>query len=243
MNWDSWATPNRGDSSFIAGMRNIFLQLQHYFRPQVDEGTRYRFWQDNWSGIGRLNDMFPRLYALAPDPRATVLAQWSVTWTPALPQTLSDQRLADLLSLQTRLVEFCPSDGARDRWVWRSPCFSARAVYHLFCGQETPEDPQLVRQSRLMWKQRLPLKIRLFEWLLLRHRTMTRTLRRRFDLEAPVVCPLCNEAEEDCSHLFFQCPLAQTFWQTVGVGHLNISSDDEFWRSISGGVFRREADW
>ena len=94
-----------------------------------------------------------------------------------------------------------------------------------------------------MWKQLLPLKVRLFGWLLLRRCIMTRTLRRRFDPEASAVCPLCNEAEEDCSHLFFQCPLAQAARRAAGVGYLDTSSDEEFWRSISGGIFRREADW
>ena len=127
--------------------------------------------------------------------------------------------------------------------MWCSSSFSARAVYRLHCGQEAPEDPQLVRRSRLVWKQRLPLKICLFGWLLLRRGLMTRTLRCRFDPEAPAVCPLCNEAEEDCSHLFFQCPLAQAAWRAASVGHLETSSDEEFWRSISGGVFCREVDW
>ena len=35
--------------------------------------------------------------------------------------------------------------------------------------------------------------------------------------EAPVECPLCHEAEEDCCHLFFQCPLMQG--GMVGGGH------------------------
>ena len=172
--------------------------------------------------------MFPRLYALAPDPGMTVRAQWSEAWTPALPQTLSDQRLADLLSLQSWLAECCPSYRARDMWVWCSSNFSARAVYRLLCGQETPEDPQLVRRSRLVQKQRLLRKIRLFRWLLLRRHIMTRSLRRRFDPEALTICPLCNEAEEDCIYLFFQCPLVQAAWRAASVGHLDTSSDKSF---------------
>ena len=243
LDWDSWATPNRGDSPFIAGLRDIFPQLQRHFRPQVGDEMRYRFWQDNWSGVGRLCDIFPRVYALGPDPGTIVRAQWSDAWTPALLQALSDQRLADLLSLQSRMAEFRPSDGIRDRWVWCSSSFSSRAVYRFLRGQEAPEDPQLVRRSRLVWKQWLPLKIGLFGWLLLRRHIMTRTLRCQFDPEASAVCPLCNEVEEDCSHLFFKCPLAQAAWRAAGVGHLDTSSDEEFWRSISGGVFCREADW
>ena len=121
--------------------------------------------------------------------------------------------------------------------VWYSSSFSSRAVYCLLRRQEAPEDPQLLRRSRLVWKQQLPLKIRMFGWLLLKRCIMTRSLRHQFDPEASAVCPLYNEVEEDCSHLFFQCLLAQAAWRTTGVGHLDTSSDEEFWRSISDGVF------
>ena len=129
--------------------------------------------------------------------------------------------------------------------MWCSSSFSSRAVYRLLRGQEAPEDPQLVCRKSTGVEATTPnsLKIRLFGWLLLIRRIITRTLRCRFDPEASAVCPLCNEAEEDCSHLFFQCPLAQAAWWAAGVGHLDTSLGEEFWRSISGGVFRREADW
>ena len=58
-----------------------------------------------------------------------------------------------------------------------------------------------------------------------------------------VTGPLCHEAKEDCCHLFFQCPLVQAAWRAVGAGHLVTSSDEEFWNSVSGGIFRRETEW
>ena len=52
-----------------------------------------------------------------------------------------------------------------------------------------------------------------------------------------------NGGAEDCDHLFFQCPLAQETWQSVNVDRLGIISTEVFWASLSGGFFRREADW
>ena len=72
---------------------------------------------------------------------------------------------------------------------------------------------------------------------------MTRALRRHQNPGAPVECPLCHVAKEDCCHLFFQCPLAQATWRAVSAGHLVTSSDKEFWISVSGGTFRREVEW
>ena len=98
-------------------------------------------------------------------------------------------------------------------------------------------------QAGLVWKRRIPLKIRIFEWLLLRQRLMTQVVRQRMFPASPVSCPLYDGGPEDCSHLFFQCPLAQAAWRVAGVARLSVTSEEAFWRSLSGGFFRREADW
>ena len=94
-----------------------------------------------------------------------------------------------------------------------------------------------------MWKRRLLLKIKIFAWLLLRRRLMTRSLRQRMVLESFVDCPLCARSVEDCPHLFFTCPFAQEVWLAADVGRIVTTSEEAFWRSLSGGAFRRETEW
>ena len=72
LDWEMWQTPRRGDSAFMESMRTCFSQVQRFFRLQLGNGETFRFWQDNWSGHGRLSGVFPRLYALSMDPRASV---------------------------------------------------------------------------------------------------------------------------------------------------------------------------
>ena len=96
MDWDTRATPRRGDSPFIAGLRESFTQMKPSFRPQLGDGTRFKFWQVDWSRLGRLRDLFPRLYSLALVPGVTVRTQWSDAWCP---HALFDQRLVELLTL------------------------------------------------------------------------------------------------------------------------------------------------
>ena len=227
----------------MVGLRGIFPLVQKFFIPQLGDGAIFRFWEDKWSGQGRLADVFPRLYALTPNPSATVQAAWTRAWTPTLPEALSDQRVDDLLNLQAKLEDLRPIVEERDAWIWRWTPFSAKAIYGRLRGQSTTKDAQILRRCRIIWKQRLPLKICLFAWLLLRKRLMTRTLRQRMYPDSPVSCPLCNGGAEDCGHLFFQCPLAQETWQSVNVDSLGITSIEAFWASLSGGFFRREADW
>ena len=68
-------------------------------------------------------------------------------------------------------------------------------------------------------------------------------MRHRLFPGAVMNCPLCDGEEEDCSHLFFTCPMVQEAWQTAGVARLVTSSDEEFWSSLIDRSFRRETEW
>ena len=136
-----------------------------------------------------------------------------------------------------------PLEATRDAWVWRQPRFPVKAAYRLLCGQLPPENIYITQRCRLIWRQHIPLKIRIFGWLLLRRRLMTRAMRQRMFSDSPVSCPLCGEGTEDCSHLFFRCSLAQETWWAAAVARLSVTSEEAFWSSLSGGFFRREADW
>ena len=243
LDWNMWATPQRGDSPFMAGLRGTFPLVQQFFRPQLGNGAIFRFWTDNWSDLGRQDDGFPRLYALAPDPIATVQSAWTGAWSPALPMALSDQRVDDLLCLQARLANLRPSGEENDAWIWRGAVFSTKAAYKSLRGLSALEDALTRRRCRWIWKRRLPLKIRLFAWLLLRRHLMTWVFRQHMYPDSPLSCPLCNQGAEDCDHLFFQCSLAQESWHSFDVARLNTTSAEAFWSSVTVGFFRREADW
>ena len=72
---------------------------------------------------------------------------------------------------------------------------------------------------------------------------MTRALRQRYVPGADAGCVMCSATMEDCTHLFFECPLVQPVWAAAAVEGLDITSADAFWRSLSQGPFRREAEW
>ena len=76
-----------------------FPQVQRFLHPQLGNGETFRFWQDNWFGHGCLSGVFPRLYVLFMDPWASVQQAWHIAWALALPETLSNQRVAELLRL------------------------------------------------------------------------------------------------------------------------------------------------
>ena len=140
------------------------------------------------------------------------------------------------------LAQLRPTE-ARDAWEWRGSRFTVRAAYRLLLAMEPPEDPVYVRRCRLLWRRRIPLKFKIFCWLLIRGRLMTRSLRQGFVLEADANCVMCSDTTEDCSHLFFECPLVQPVWIAAALGGIDVTAGDAFWHSVCQGTFRREAEW
>ena len=97
-----------------------------------------------------------------------------------------------------RLIDRCISEAVQDARIWNNPMFTTWAAYKRLRDQENPDDPLILQRCRVVWKCRLPLKIEVFAWLLLRRRLMTRSKLQRMIPDAPAECLLCARAVEDC---------------------------------------------
>ena len=193
--------------------------------------------------MGPLREVFPRLYGLSPAPGATVQEAWSNSWCPLLPDAISEQRLEDLTKMQSMLADLRPVGETRDAWIWRGSRFSSREAYTKLRAAEPPEDATIVRRCRLLWRLRVPLKIKVFGWLLVWEQLMTRAARQWIFPDAAADCVMCSGATEDCSHLFFECPTVQGVWTTTCPGGPDCTSADAFWQSMCQGPFRRATEW
>ena len=133
---------------------------------------------------------------------------WHDAWVLALPSTLTDQRVAEILSLQELLAGRCLSEAAHDAWVWSGPCFSTWAADRLLRDQEDSEDLLFLQWWQLVWKCRLPSKIKVFAWPFFTTAPYDEVLAVAHGPVLPVECPMYAWAMEDCSLLFFACLLA-----------------------------------
>ena len=243
LDWERRGVTSSAASAFWHGLRPIFPLVQPRFLARLGDGSSFSFWRDNWVEVGPLKEAFPRLFAMARDKEATVKECWDGAWTPMLGGALSDQRVQDFLHLQMLLLHRRPSSGARDGWEWGGTALSAKGIYTQLCGREISEQQPYTGRCRLIWKRKIPLKVKIFCWLLLLGRLMTRSFRRRMFPEETAECPMCRREEETCQHLFFKCPFAQAIWGAQSITRVDASSDEYFWRSITSGVFRREEEW
>ncbi|GLU22105.1 hypothetical protein SLE2022_382020 [Rubroshorea leprosula] len=55
-------------------------------------------------------------------------------------------------------------------------------------------------------------------WLLWHQRLKTKSYLGRWGMTITVMCEFCNDAEETCAHLFFQCRFTKELWRRIVAG-------------------------
>ena len=104
--------------------------------------------------------------------------------------------------MQQSVVHKKPHRGAHDGLEWIRAQFSLRGAYKRLCERQYEESRPIIR------RQRVPIKMRFFGWLLLQRRLMTRLVYKQSYPEIPTSCAQCSSGEEDCA-FFFRMPFCQ----------------------------------
>jgi hypothetical protein len=150
---------------------NSIHKIKWYFKlgakHQVRDGARTYFWLDWWTGNGPLRDSFPRLFEVCDNPFATVAGVriaggWHIRFRRAfgLAETVEWSNLC-------RIFDLHPFASGPDLVSWgleASGEYSTNSIYHrMSLGA-------VVTHLKDVWKIRVPPKIRIFLWQLLRGR-------------------------------------------------------------------------
>ncbi|CAI8606584.1 unnamed protein product [Vicia faba] len=103
-----------------------------------------------------------------------------------------------------------------DSLIWyreRNGEYSVKSAYHLIKGMEEAEGAgPLNRLKETIWKVRMLPRIKNFVWRLCKDILPTEANLLKKGSCFETLCPLCSEAPESSSHLFFLCPFAKRVW-------------------------------
>ena len=128
-----------------------------------------------------------------------------------------------------------------DEWVWMADSsghFSAKSAYNVMRGDSSEGAEDIVFEE--LWKIKVPNKILVFAWRLLRDRLPTRRNLHRRQVELnDRTCLFCSSMEEDTGHLFFLCSkINPVWWKTLSwvniVGPLPQNPKQHFLQHIFG---------
>ena len=184
-------------------------------------GKRIKIWHD--SVLGKTPPQLPHLQQRMDALGMTTywdISKWGnsaskhwIGWN--LPE-LSDDFDAEKSQLLEHLVGIAPlSQNQRDKRGWGecSGNYTASEGYLRFSANfNVPGNPKVWNYN---WSNSTLPKIDHFIWTLLHGKILTGENLARKGIAGPFRCPLCANAEETITHLFFQCSFANSVWKGV----------------------------
>lgn len=170
-----------------------------------------RFWLDSWVSERPLNVVFPNLYALAVRPGLSVGEALSAS-PPLVPFVRElTQVEADSWAEVCTMVGDTHLSAGQDEVSWAlasSGRFSVKSLY------EKLTEGQVMAPYKDIWQVRVPLKIKVFLWQLLRNKLPTSDNIAKRHGPSSGMCAVCGSLE-DANHVFFRCHLARFAWSAV----------------------------
>ncbi|GKU94470.1 hypothetical protein SLEP1_g7966 [Rubroshorea leprosula] len=192
------------------------------FRIKVGEGKRVSFWWDEWCREICLANKFPRLYtwSTGKDKECFQMGRalngtwrWNLTWRRTLHQW-EDEAATEL---QKMIEKVKMSPGSADKWEWTHSTdreYSTATAYAILTKQRREEEE--AEMYKRVWNPSIPTKVAAFNWKVLLDRIPAKlnlfkrgVIKEREERK----CVLCEEEEEDSSHLFLKCKIAKWLWR------------------------------
>ena len=200
-----------GDSHFWSGLmkvKNLFLANGTF---KVNNGQATRFWEDKWLGNFTLQHKYPSLYNIVRHKNvkvATVLE--TVPLNVSFRRGLHGDNLGRWYSLVNRVVGLSLNQ-SKDTFSWslhQNGKFSSHSMYAALIERG------IHRQESLIWKLKVPLKIKIFCWFLTRGVILTKDNLIKRNWVGSKKCMFCSH-DETIQHLFFDCHYARFLWRTI----------------------------
>ncbi|GJQ89099.1 RNA-directed DNA polymerase, eukaryota, reverse transcriptase zinc-binding domain protein [Tanacetum coccineum] len=213
-------------------LKNKGIIVSKYIKIKLGNRDNTMFWDDIWCGDIAFKYLYPRLYALELYKSVKVASKLSQSSLE-----LSFRRIPrggteeDQLLKLTSQIEGVMLSNSSDRWTWSlegSGEFLVASVRKLIDDKLLP-----VLAAKTRWIKAVPLKINIHAWKVSLDCLPTRIniSHRGIDIES-ILCPMCDNAAESASHLFFTCRVAKEVFRKIlcwwDVDYMDIHSYKEW---------------
>lgn len=202
-----------GDSHFWQGLMEVRDIFYWFCTKKIGNGKQTLFWEDNWIGGRPLALQYPTLYNLTNTKQISVHEVLLGGWDKIkFRRVLHGDKLADWNFIKQHCEGFQLQVDKKDRLWWnltKNGLFTVKSLYRALKLQQT------ACPFKKFWNIKVPLKIRIFLWLFLKNKILTKdNLYKRGWRKGDKICQFCCR-EESIQHLFFDCPFAKLIWNVV----------------------------
>ena len=208
----SYTGDRRVKSAFWADILKFRNCIQVSSVWQIGNGELVRFWLDTWCGDTLLCVDFPNLYDIAYDKNILVAdAFHNNRLNIQLARQLTETYLTEWIALVNRL-SLVRLTHTVDQISWRwtpNGIFTVNSLYKFLEFGGVP-----VNTYNSIWKARIPLKIKIFLWLVRQKRILTKDRLSKQGWTGDTKCVYCSHMES-VDHLFVNCTYARSIWNWI----------------------------
>ncbi|XP_071729272.1 uncharacterized protein [Rutidosis leptorrhynchoides] len=240
--WEKVVSPyESGGLNLGTEITELGIPFRDSFFKKVGDGSSTSFWNDNWTGKGRLSIIFPRLHRLDMADQASVLdrLEWAADGPKFRPVWAREPRgraNGELAELEKIIEDYNFDRDKKDEWKWSLSSngnFTVKSLtsiiyVHFYSG--------ISSSFESMRNKLLPKKIEIFVWRATQKRLPVRNEldKRGIDLDT-VRCPLCDSDIETVDHALdtVRCPLCDSDIETVDHALLLCNKALEIWNRVS----------
>ena len=235
------AVRKSGDSHFWAGLMNIKEEFLRWGRFRVGDGHATRFWDDRWILDRPLKVIYPNLFNIVRKRKALV----KDVMNGNLPNLSFRRAIVGVKRVEwhnlSTLLASIPLGHSKDKFLWgphRNGVFSVQSMYRLLMNTPT------LTHNMLLWKLKIPLKIKIFLWYLGRGVILTKENLAKRGWTGSMKCCFCNQ-NETIQHIFFDCYLIRNIWRIIYFAFnierpININHIIENWATNKGIAHRKK---
>jgi hypothetical protein len=189
---------------------NILIEIGTSW--QVGNGCSVRFWDDRWIGQISLSAIYPNLYHIAYDKNILVS---QVFQNNSISIDFARQLIGVYQTEWHELVNFFryfQLSHSNDKILWRWSTKGQFSVHSLYTWLDYGGIPNFDFKS--IWSAHMPLKIKIFVWLLKQNRILTKDNLCKKGWNGDKSCVFCQE-EETVNHLFLHCQFVRCLWNWI----------------------------
>ena len=202
-----------GDSHFWSGLMRVKSDFFNYGGFILKNGSQIRYWEDKWLDNTPLKDQYPSLYNIVRrknDTVATILQTGASAMS--FRRYLTGPNLNAWQSLSNRLSAIHLTEET-DSFKWE---LNQNGIFTVSSMYNTMINSHILPNNPLLWKIKVPLKVKIFLWLLYKKVILTKDNLARKNWKGNKKCCFCN-LDENIHHLFFDCPFAKFIWRVISI--------------------------
>jgi hypothetical protein len=179
-------------------------------KMEIGNGVSTSFWLDKWCGDEPLSMRYKRLFELSLNKEINV--NWALR--DNCNSLIFRRRLfgagVNLLDdLKNNCADFCLIDrNDRPCWLLDKKGFPVKSSYRNF-KVNMNRDPYW-----FIWKAKIPQRIKIFLWLVINDKILSKENLRKKNWQGNVNCEWCG-CLETTSHIFYNCQVASFSWKII----------------------------